>query len=940
MSLISHIAGKCLEAWRTPHLPYENDPDIVLLEPRVMFSASPLAQDVDAGAVEPVAPVAEDTSAAANDLLVDEGLIGSLDYFGDFFVDENTPFVSELDDPTACDHPPSGDDDAQDPHECPPDDPPLNPDSVNSAPVLADEDVALSWVWEDSEAPSGPVGTLVADIVDPIDAAGDVDRADYVPFYSASSGNDALRSIFLWQYGWDDWTAQAQITLEKHGSLWMHLPYGRISGEVMPGDGRAEAAEGRAPHHGPMPQIAEGMAHYLEQIVRPTDELFFYFGAPHLLYEEGMTYEEYEALAFYEFEDALALADNAKVFIGLDATVAQPKSLGGIWEVVGGVDGYNAQLFQAMTDAGTTVILEPWIYDGETWAYHYSTISTDLFYHNQDLHLGDDPKSSKWVDRSLKTGHHYRLLHNQSDVNSYHGGSWEQGVRDILAAGETPLLATRSAPLHDHAWYEYSSELIEKSILTPVPAGGSPGVAVGSTTATTASVANDNVSDADAGALTGIALVDTDNSQGTWWYSLDAGDNWSLVGDRSTSSALMLAADDSTRLYFQPNANVSGEFNNAIQFRAWDQTDGAANGAIQAANTGGADSALSAEIAAGWLYVTPRNDVPDVVGGSAQSVTAGQELLLSPFQITDTDGGSVRVQLSTAAGSLSLSTAGLSFVTGDGVADQQMVFTSSLANANAALATLRYVSPQAFSGFDGISILVDDQSNGGLGGAQTTSAIRQIEVFAAPIIAPAPPAGVTTPGAPVYDGDTAVIGASQPWRLPSTWPDQTRLATGASSTPVVPSLPEGNLEPPRNTFRFAPSADVNSVEVSERLEPLPEEVEPEAESTEVVESPLADGNSASTTEAVPAPVADATPANQDSRTPGRVGGEEPIDSLEQADGEEPADQQPPADEPSSITDPSQHVGSTIPRHLGAVAAVASAGAAVSLVAVPARRPRS
>ncbi|MGR0184917.1 hypothetical protein [Azospirillum aestuarii] len=100
-----------------------------------------------------------------------------------------------------------------------------------------------------------------------------------------------------------------------------------------------------------------------------------------------------------------------------------------------------------------------------------------------------------------------------------------------------------------------------------------------------------NVTDADAGALTGIALTGTSESYGRWWFSTDNGASWSLVGAVNDSdSALLLRATD--RLYFQPDAAVPATVNGALTIRAWDQTTGSAGS--KAAVTLGAGSAFSA----------------------------------------------------------------------------------------------------------------------------------------------------------------------------------------------------------------------------------------------------------------------------------------------------------------------------------------------------------
>ena len=86
----------------------------------------------------------------------------------------------------------------------------------------------------------------------------------------------------------------------------------------------------------------------------------------------------------------------------------------------------------------------------------------------------------------------------------------------------------------------------------------------------------DNVTDADNGALTGIAITDTNDGNGTWWYSTNNGGTWTQVGAVSDASALLLAADANTRVYFQGDANFNGTVSDGITFRAWDQTSGTA----------------------------------------------------------------------------------------------------------------------------------------------------------------------------------------------------------------------------------------------------------------------------------------------------------------------------------------------------------------------------
>ena len=129
-----------------------------------------------------------------------------------------------------------------------------------------------------------------------------------------------------------------------------------------------------------------------------------------------------------------------------------------------------------------------------------------------------------------------------------------------------------------------------------------------------------NVTDADSGAATGIALTATSTTNGSWWYSLDSGAHWTDVNAGSAVSntnALLLAADAGTRIYFQPNANFSGPISAAITFRAWDQSSGAA-GTKASTTTNGGTTAFSsatdtADITINAVDHAPVIQAPDIL---------------------------------------------------------------------------------------------------------------------------------------------------------------------------------------------------------------------------------------------------------------------------------------------------------------------------------------
>ncbi|KAB8331309.1 DUF4347 domain-containing protein [Scytonema tolypothrichoides VB-61278] len=124
--------------------------------------------------------------------------------------------------------------------------------------------------------------------------------------------------------------------------------------------------------------------------------------------------------------------------------------------------------------------------------------------------------------------------------------------------------------------------------------------------------ANGNVTDPDSNPLTGVAIANADTTNGTFFYSTDAGNNWAPLGSVSNTNARLLAADANTRIYFQPNANFNGIINNALTFRAWDQTTGTNGSTADTTVNGGASAFSSATDTAAITIGTVNNPVSKV----------------------------------------------------------------------------------------------------------------------------------------------------------------------------------------------------------------------------------------------------------------------------------------------------------------------------------------
>ncbi|KQU91036.1 hypothetical protein ASC78_18800 [Variovorax sp. Root318D1] len=165
----------------------------------------------------------------------------------------------------------------------------------------------------------------------------------------------------------------------------------------------------------------------------------------------------------------------------------------------------------------------------------------------------------------------------------------------------------------------------------------------------------DNVSDADNGAVTGIALTGVNAANGSWWYSTNGGANWAAVGAVSDASALLLAADANTRVYFQANSNFSGTISDGITFRAWDQTSGT-SGTTVSTVTNGNNSAFSSATDTANITVTAIDDNP--VPASDVLYVSNSTLVTLPTSVllandTDIDGAALSVTaISVVAGTL------------------------------------------------------------------------------------------------------------------------------------------------------------------------------------------------------------------------------------------------------------------------------------------------
>lgn len=146
------------------------------------------------------------------------------------------------------------------------------------------------------------------------------------------------------------------------------------------------------------------------------------------------------------------------------------------------------------------------------------------------------------------------------------------------------------------------------------------------------------ISDADDGALKGVAIIGYTSPDGHWEYSIDGGGIWTAFETYSSASGLLLASDDKVR--FVPNGVNGGT--ETLTYVAWDQTSGTHG---ETANTALAEhwAAFSQDSQTASLTVTDVNDaavigdppMADVRGGFTD--TAGNLVASGMLSISDVD---------------------------------------------------------------------------------------------------------------------------------------------------------------------------------------------------------------------------------------------------------------------------------------------------------------
>ncbi|MEX2558820.1 MAG: Ig-like domain-containing protein [Pirellulales bacterium] len=243
----------------------------------------------------------------------------------------------------------------------------------------------------------------------------------------------------------------------------------------------------------------------------------------------------------------------------------------------------------------------------------------------------------------------------------------------------------------------------------------------------------DPITDVDANALEGIAVVNVAGTNGVWQFSINGGASWQAFGAVTAANTRLLRDSDLVR--FLPNLNFHGSA--TLDFHAWDRTSGFAGGTadLTLPDATGNDTAFSVAVETASLAVTPVNDAP-VVNVPAGPLSTDEDVplvLAAPslaITVSDVDAdegtGQLRLSLTASNGVLTLATTAGLTVSGNGTS--AVVATGLVANINVALDGLVFRPDLDFAGPASITLVVNDLGNTGAGGPLESTAVIDIIV--------------------------------------------------------------------------------------------------------------------------------------------------------------------------------------------------------------------
>lgn len=379
----------------------------------------------------------------------------------------------------------------------------------------------------------------------------------------------------------------------------------------------------------------------------------------------------------------------------------------------------------AIVDAPTTLGTWQYALDGSTWQ-SLSGASTNA----ARLLAADATTRVRFLPNANVSGNSTLRFHAWDRVIGQAGGigNFTEFAQFRTFSTASANLSVTVTPVNDAPVMSNtvpSLPLIdEDQIYIPGPTSGFP-----------ISILTGGVTDADANALKGIAVMEVTTTNGRWQYSVTNGETWNNFNTVSIASARLLRDDGSTRIRFLPNLNAFGEAR--LAYSAWDRTQGVHGGTfdISGLNGSGGSTAFSEQFLTVSQTIRAINDAPTIVAPATQNTTMDTPVVFSAangnrLAIADVDGGVLPFEMTFTAigGTFTFpTTSGLTFVAG---ANGQSTFAvrGNVTAINVALGGAIFTPNSRSFGNSILTIAVNDLGNTGSGGARTTTSVISIPV--------------------------------------------------------------------------------------------------------------------------------------------------------------------------------------------------------------------
>ncbi len=307
---------------------------------------------------------------------------------------------------------------------------------------------------------------------------------------------------------------------------------------------------------------------------------------------------------------------------------------------------------------------------------------------------------------------------------------------------------------------------------------------------------------------TALTLSDVDAGGSTVQVKLDATGGLLTLG--SPAGVTMTASDgiaESTMTFRGTLSAINSALENTVYTANLDYAQPLVAGVTMTSSD--LVSGTTPDIDTVTIVIAAINDAPVITGPTTSSTNEDVARTFSSTQanqirVVDPDATSVQVSLAASAATLTLGTAAnLVFQQGDGVGDETMTFTGTLASVNTALNGLQFIPAAQYSGTASFAISVSDLGTTGAGGPQTDDHTVVVTV-------------VAVNDAPTAVNDTATTSEDAPAIEINVLANDT-IAPDANETLTVtavanPTKGTATIVPGGTAITYTPSANLNGTD--------------------------------------------------------------------------------------------------------------------------------